>query len=97
MTKGTTMGTFDSIHPSDARQASFLLASVLGDGYTACDVGPKFTCGEVDRLARALVMLDQSKAATSLVWGHADDDDEGDSHHAVADEDAAAAYVLALA
>lgn len=79
--------------------ASDLLAEVFGDGMLAMHVGPTLTCSEADKIASALILLDQREAAATLIAGHAIEDDEGDSH-VFGDEDAedaARAYTDTLA
>lgn len=66
----------------DGAKAGELLGAVLGEPYCAMDNGPHFSCGEIDSMVSALLLLDQRQAAATWLIGHADgeDEDEGDSH-----------------
>lgn len=57
-----------------------LARALVGEGYTADDVGPALTCGEAEDAARVLRALRQPEAADRLIAGHAAGDDEGDQH-----------------
>ncbi|AXQ61127.1 hypothetical protein SEA_HANK144_74 [Streptomyces phage Hank144] len=72
------------------------LAAVFGDGLTAYDVGPSFTCSEANDIAQALMVGGNKKAAMTFLEGHAGGDSaiEEDAHHDVEDFEA---YVLTLA
>ena len=47
----------------------------------AGDVGPRMSCTEVDALAGMLLAVGADAAADTWVSAHAEDDQEGDSHH----------------
>ncbi|TFC77456.1 hypothetical protein E3T23_13180 [Cryobacterium cheniae] len=47
----------------------------------AGDVGPRMSCTEVDALAGMLRAVGADTAADTWVSGHAEEDQEGDSHH----------------
>lgn len=61
-----------------ADRAANYLADVLGDDMLAMQIGPHFTCGEVDKLAAALMLLNRREAAATLLSGHAEGEDEGE-------------------
>ena len=47
----------------------------------AGDVGPRMSCTEVDALAGILRTVGADTAADTWVSAHAEEDQEGDSHH----------------
>ncbi|TFC87181.1 hypothetical protein E3T24_05580 [Cryobacterium sp. TmT2-59] len=47
----------------------------------AGDVGPRMSCTEVDALAGMLRAVGADTAADTWVSAHAEEDQEGDSHH----------------
>ena len=47
----------------------------------AGDVGPRMSCTEVDALAEMLRTVGAVTAADTWVSAHAEEDQEGDSHH----------------
>lgn len=53
------------------------------DAYSLADLGPHMTCGEADTLANLLRVAGRADLAESLILGHAEEDDEGDSHYYV--------------
>lgn len=72
-----------------------VIASVLGDGLTACHVAGSFTCNEADDLAQALMVGGNKRAAITFLEAHAaGDDDPDDVHPEVKDFEA---YALNLA
>lgn len=64
--------------PLPAAHAADLLARVFATPDTAANVGPHFTCAQVDLLAAALQSSGNTTAAARLLIGHADGPDEGD-------------------
>lgn len=58
-----------------------LARGIVGEGYTADDVGPKLTCGEVEDVAETLRGLGQSEAADRLIAGHGVTDEADDRHY----------------
>jgi hypothetical protein len=64
------------------RKDAFLhFIEVFQCGYLADDVGPHFTCSEVDALASVFEALDRPDVAAKWIAGHAETDEEGDTHH----------------
>lgn len=63
-----------------ADAAGRLFAAVLGDGCTAGDVAPRFTCSEADNIAAGLLALGQRDAAATWLLFHASEDEDGDAH-----------------
>lgn len=68
--------------PLPARDVGDLLARVLATPDTAEDVGPHFTCTEIDLLAAALQLTGKTRAAARLLTGHANspEEEEDDLH-----------------
>ena len=54
---------------------------VFADADFAGDVGPRMSCTEVDALAGMLRAVGADTAADTWVSAHAEEDQEGDSHH----------------
>jgi hypothetical protein len=68
------------------------LIDILTDDMLAYDVGPKFSCIEVNALADFLRAHGQPQIADMWIRAHAADDDEGDQHFRMGgDQDAATA------
>lgn len=63
------------------------LAGVFGDGMTSDMVGSQFTCSEADTIARVLVLAGHREAAETWLRGHAQGDEDGDSHHVYEDDE----------
>ncbi|MGR7000815.1 hypothetical protein ACU686_26645 [Yinghuangia aomiensis] len=64
------------------RKDAFLdFIEVFSDSCLAADVGPRFTCTEIDALASAFDALGHPDIAARWIAGHADEDEEGDDHH----------------
>ncbi|WP_432006327.1 hypothetical protein [Streptomyces parvus] len=71
------------------------VADVLGDSLTSSGVAGHFNCNEADKLAKALMVGGNKRAAMGFLGHHAAaDDDEDDLHGEVEDFEA---YVLELA
>ena len=60
------------------------VAACFADSWTARAAGGAMSCGEVDALARLLDVGGQPEAAAALLCGHAETDDHGDTHAALA-------------
>ena len=60
------------------------VAACFGDSWTARATGGAMACGEVDALARLLDVGGHPDAAAALLCGHAETDDHGDTHAALA-------------
>lgn len=56
------------------------LLEVLGDPWTAYDVGPRFTCTEATRLAEFLLAAD-TEVGERFLRGHGSQDEPGDQHY----------------
>ncbi|MEU7400064.1 hypothetical protein [Streptomyces sp. NPDC044948] len=62
------------------RQTLQPLAGVFGDGMTADQTGPQFTCKEADEIALALYVTGHEEAAVTWLTGHATGEDWEDTH-----------------
>lgn len=56
------------------------LAKFSADLSTPLDIGPHLTCAEAEWLAAALAAAGCCQAAVALLVGHAEGDEDGDSH-----------------
>lgn len=54
---------------------------VWSDGMLLSEIGPRLTCREADALADLLNAEGWTAAADLLIDAHAEQDDEGDTHH----------------
>ena len=61
--------------------AAARFVDVFGADDFAGDVGPRMSCTEVDALAGMLRAVGADTAADTWVSAHAEEDQEGDSHH----------------
>ena len=60
------------------------VAACFADSWTARATGGAMSCGEVDALARLLDLGGHRDAAAALLCGHAETDEHGDTHAALA-------------
>ena len=68
-------------HPEALADALAELADMMGDIWTAGDVGPHMRCCEADAVAEVLRLSGRADAAETWIDGHArGDDDEDDGH-----------------
>ena len=62
-------------------EAAARFVDVFAAADVAGDVGPRMSCTEVDALAGMLRAVGANTAADTWVSAHAEQDQEGDSHH----------------
>ena len=62
-------------------EAAARFVDVFAAADFAGDVGPRMSCTEVDALAGMLRAVGADTAADTWVSAHAEEDQEGDSHH----------------
>lgn len=74
--------TLDALQdtPPAPRALEGLLAT-LSDAWVAGDVGPRFTCDEVDSLIAFLRSQDEYPAALAWLTGHAEGDNDPEDRH----------------
>ena len=67
--------------PTSDPAAAVRVIEVFAAADFAGDVGPRMSCTEVDALAGMLRTVGADTAADTWVSAHAEEDQEGDSHH----------------
>lgn len=78
-------------------QALYDMAKILGDEMTAGDVGPQFSCNEVEPIVRVLALAGHRGAAINFLFGHASGDEEiEEDRHAGLTQEQCAEYVDSL-
>ena len=72
----------EPLSPEDVAHARYLLLAVFSREDTVADIAAHFTCNEVDRLAKAFMLLGLTVTAGKLLVIHADDpaEEETDLH-----------------
>ncbi|WP_405799498.1 hypothetical protein [Streptomyces sp. NBC_01506] len=82
------------IQHDELNGALAVLAGAFGDGMTADQTGPGFTCAEADSVARVLALTGYKPEAVTWLEGHASGDEGDDSHFLYENDEGGEGHVM---